>query len=65
LWLQQHHALKELAFDSLNDLKARRIVRADFIDSLLSQRLAEHPGYHGTMVWVLMMLEQWFRQRQR
>jgi asparagine synthase (glutamine-hydrolysing) len=65
LWLQQHQALKELAFDSLNDLKARRIVRADFIDDLLTHRLAQHPGYHGTMVWVLMMLEQWFQQRQR
>ena len=65
LWLQQHRGLKELAFDSLNDLKARRIVRADFIDDLLERRLAEHPGYHGTMVWVLMMLEQWFQQRRR
>jgi asparagine synthase (glutamine-hydrolysing) len=65
LWLQQHRALKELAFDSLSDLKARRIVRPDFIDDLLTRRLAEHPGYHGTMVWVLMMLEQWFQQRRR
>ena len=65
LWLQQHRALKELAFDSLTDLKARRIVRPDFIDDLLARRLAEHPGYHGTMVWVLMMLEQWFQQRRR
>ena len=64
LWLQQHHALKGLAFDSLSDLKARRIVRADFIDDLLNTHLAEHPGYHGTMVWVLMMLEQWFKQRE-
>lgn len=65
LWLQQHHGLKELAFDSLSDLKARRIVRSDFIDNLLGQHLAQHPGYHGTMVWVLMMLEQWFKQRQK
>jgi asparagine synthase (glutamine-hydrolysing) len=65
MWLQQHRGLKELAFDSLNDLKGRHIVRADFIDDLLARRLAEHPGYHGTMVWVLMMLEQWFQQRRR
>lgn len=65
LWLQQHEGLRQLAFDSLSDLKARRIVRAGFIDELQEHHLAQHPGYHGTMVWVLMMLEQWFRQRQR
>ncbi|WP_317202240.1 asparagine synthetase B family protein [Janthinobacterium sp.] len=63
VWLRQHQPLRELAADSLHDLKARQIVRADFIDKLMGQHLAEHPGYHGTMVWVLMMLEQWFKQR--
>ncbi|BAN36787.1 asparagine synthase [Sulfuricella denitrificans skB26] len=63
VWLQDHKPLQELATDSLNGLKSRNIVRAEFIDKLLGQHLAEHAGYHGTMVWVLMMLEQWFRQR--
>ncbi len=62
LWLQQHGQLRQLAFDSLSDLKARRIVRAGFIDQLQRHHLAQHPAYHGTMVWVLMMLEQWFKQ---
>ena len=63
-WLQGDARLRALALDSLSDLKARHIVRADFIDSLLAQRVSEHPAYHGTMVWVLMMLEQWFAQRK-
>ena len=62
-WLQTHAGLRTLAFDSLADLKARRIVRADFIDTLTGKLVREHPAYHGTMVWVLMMLEQWLRQR--
>lgn len=62
-WLQSHADLRAIAFDSLSDLKARRIVRAGFIDALLQTHLSQHPAYHGTMVWVLMMLEQWFRQR--
>jgi asparagine synthase (glutamine-hydrolysing) len=45
-------------------LRRRGIVRADFIDSLLSHRLAEQPQLHGRMVWLLMMLEQWFGQRR-
>lgn len=63
VWLQEHKALQDLASDSLTDLKARGIVRGDFIEQLTGKHLREHAGYHGTMVWVLMMLEQWFRQR--
>jgi asparagine synthase (glutamine-hydrolysing) len=61
-WLQTDARLRALAFDSLADLKRRRIVRADFIDRLRQTLVPQHPSYHGTMVWVLMMLEQWLRQ---
>ena len=64
VWLQHHKPLQQLATDSLTDLKGRGIVRAEFIDTLVGQHLDEHAGYHGTMVWVLMMLEQWFKQRE-
>ncbi|AXA93088.1 asparagine synthetase B [Massilia sp. YMA4] len=64
VWLQRHKALQQLASDSLHDLKKRGIVRGAFIEQLTGQHLTEHAGYHGTMVWVLMMLEQWFRQRE-
>lgn len=63
VWLQNHKPLQNLAADSLSDLKSRNIIRADFINKLLEQHLGEHAGYHGTMVWVLMMLEQWYKQR--
>ena len=63
-WLQVDQRLRALAFDSLSDLKRRAIVRADFIDTLLVARLAEQPAWHGRMVWLLMMLEQWFAQRR-
>lgn len=61
VWMRQHPGLHALAADSLASLKTRGIVRPDFIDRLLDRHLGEHAGYHGTMVWVLMMLEQWFR----
>jgi asparagine synthase (glutamine-hydrolysing) len=63
VWLKDHKPLRSLAADSLSDLKSRNIVRAEFIDVLLDDHLDEHAGYHGTMVWVLMMLEQWHKQR--
>ena len=61
VWANTHPALKALATDSLNSLVRRGVVRADFVQALLTQRLPEHPGYFGEMVWILMMLEQWLR----
>ena len=59
VWANTHPALKALATDSLHSLAARGVVRADFVQTLLTQRLPEHPAYYGEMVWILMMLEQW------
>jgi asparagine synthase (glutamine-hydrolysing) len=63
VWLKDHKPLRDLAFESLIDLKSRDFISAQFIDKLLDEHLDKHAGYHGTMVWVLMMLEQWHRQR--
>ena len=51
----------KLAEDSVRQLAARGILRTDFVESLMRQRLQEHPGYYGEMVWISMMLEQWLR----
>ncbi len=61
VWAIKDAGLGALAADSLGSLAGRGIVRADFIQSLLTQRLREHPGYYGEMVWILIMLEQWLR----
>jgi asparagine synthase (glutamine-hydrolysing) len=62
IWLGAHPPLRAIALDSLSDLKRRGIVRPQFIEELTGSHVAEHPGYYGTMVWLLMMLEQWTRQ---
>ncbi len=61
VWANATPALKALARDSLNSLASRQVVRADFVNVLMTDRLPEHPGYFGEMVWILMMLEQWLR----
>jgi asparagine synthase (glutamine-hydrolysing) len=61
-WLQSHGPLRQLAFESLSDLKRRNIVRAEFIDQLTGVHVKSHADYYGTMVWILMMLEQWLKQ---
>jgi asparagine synthase (glutamine-hydrolysing) len=59
VWANQTPALQKLASDSLSQLAERGVVRHDFTRTLMTQRLPEHPGYFGEMVWILMMLEQW------
>lgn len=61
-WAVKDAALNALAAESLRGIVARGIVRAEFVDSLLTRRLKEHAGYYGEMVWILMMLEQWLRR---
>lgn len=61
VWATTHAPLLALASDSLHTLAGRGVIRADFVQTLLTRRLPEHPGYFGEMVWILMMLEQWLR----
>jgi asparagine synthase (glutamine-hydrolysing) len=63
VWTLRHDGLRQLATGSLHALADRGVVRRDFVDPLLRERLAEHPGYYGEMVWILMMLEQWLQAK--
>jgi asparagine synthase (glutamine-hydrolysing) len=62
VWMMRHEGLRQLATDSLRSFGTRGVVRPEFVQELLEQRLPEHPHYYGTMVWILMMMEQWMRQ---
>ena len=61
-WAHQQQALNALARDSLGSLSTRGMVQQGFIKTLLDEKLGEHPGYYGEMVWILMMLEQWLQR---
>ena len=61
-WLKTDRALQELAKESLESLKKRGIFRPEFIDELTRLHAENHSGYYGTLIWVLVMLEQWFIQ---
>ncbi len=60
-WMKKDGKLQAIARESLDSLKSRNIVNADFVDDLMRLHSESHSGYYGSMVWVLMMLEQWFR----
>ena len=63
-WLLSHRPLYDLAADSIRQLMPRGIVQPRFVTDLLERRLQEHPGYYGTMVWILMMLSLWLESRK-
>ena len=61
-WLATDPALARFATDALEELVERKFIRAELVHDLLSARLKEHPGFYGEMVWILMMLEHWFKR---
>jgi asparagine synthase (glutamine-hydrolysing) len=61
VWLYSHRRLQELARDNLYGLAVRGIIRKPFVDELMTVMLPRSPHYYGTLAWVLMMLEQWYR----
>jgi asparagine synthase (glutamine-hydrolysing) len=63
-WAVSHVQLNEFVRENLENLKARRLIRADFINRLMDSYLPEHPQYYGSIVWLLLMLEQWHQQQR-
>jgi asparagine synthase (glutamine-hydrolysing) len=63
VWVTRDEDLRKLAAESVRSLVSRGILRADFVEALLTKHLYEHPGYFGEMIWISMMLEQWLRGR--
>lgn len=60
LWIRDDARLHELARESLNRLLGRGLVNPTYVDGLWERHRSEHATYYGDMIWVLMMLEQWF-----
>lgn len=61
-WLRKSDELKQLVYSNLQSIKQRKIFREEFIDQLIELHDAGHASYHGTMVWVIVILEEWFKQ---
>ncbi|OYV76590.1 MAG: asparagine synthase [Chromatiales bacterium 21-64-14] len=59
VWMNEYPPLRDLASDSLSQLRTLNIFKRDFLDSLTNRQIAEHASYYGTMIWVLMMLALW------
>jgi asparagine synthase (glutamine-hydrolysing) len=60
VWLATARPLADFARAHLQRLRSRGVVRPEFIDELWDTLLPSHPGYYGTMIWILLMLELWY-----
>ena len=63
VWMVEDRGLQRLVSRSMDSLRERRLVRADYIDALMRRHREEHAAYYGEFLWVLMMLELWLEGR--
>ncbi len=61
VWLREHDGLREFSRESLRSLGRRGLVRPDYLAELSRLHQTDHAAYYGGLIWVLMMLEQWFQ----
>lgn len=62
VWMKEQPALQALTVQSLNQLKGRNIVKAEFIDEALKIYQSGHSGYYGELIWIMVILELWLEQ---
>lgn len=62
-WMRTTPSLIALTEQSLQQLKHRNIIQAQFIDKALEMQKNEHSAYYGELIWILTVLELWLGQR--
>lgn len=62
VWMKEQPALQALTAKSLNQLKQRNIIKAEFIDEALKIYQSGHSGYYGELIWIMLILELWLEQ---
>jgi asparagine synthase (glutamine-hydrolysing) len=60
-WTRDDQKLRELAYDSLESLKARDLLRRNFIDVVRREHARSEATDYDGLVWDLMMLELWLQ----
>ncbi len=64
VWLETDPMLQEIVTTNLKVLEDAGILRRGFRDRFLGSEFQEHPGYYGTLLWVLTCLGLWLHQQK-
>ncbi|MDZ7782409.1 MAG: asparagine synthase-related protein [Halioglobus sp.] len=59
IWMQTYQPLREMAYDSLLQLKQRGFIQPAFIDKAIKMHQSEHAAYYGELVWIFTIFELW------
>lgn len=62
-WTRSYEPLREIAVDCLEGLGERGFFRPEFLRQVLVDHLAEEPAATDSIVWDMIMLEMWLRDR--
>jgi asparagine synthase (glutamine-hydrolysing) len=65
IWLVRHDELRSFARSSVEAFIARGVVAPRVATDLFERWLPTGPRFYGELVWILMMLEQWWRAHER
>lgn len=63
-WTRSYGPLRDIAVDCLEGLGQRGFFRPDFLSQVSRDHLAEAPAATDTIVWDMIMLEMWLRDRK-
>lgn len=63
-WLKESQALQDVVYASVALLRDQRIVRRDFLDTLIRDHRDGHAGFYGYMIWMLVTLGHWLDSRR-
>lgn len=64
IWTREVPELRDFAYDNISDLSKRPYFNKKFLDHSIKMHQSIHASYYGTLIWILMMLEQWFSTRE-
>jgi asparagine synthase (glutamine-hydrolysing) len=59
VWMSSDKELKQFAVASLESIEKRGFLNPAYIKNLIRLHQEGHASYYGTMIWLLVMLEQW------
>ena len=57
-WIMSNHELNAFIFKSVTRLEGT-LLKNGFCEAYRNNQMKDHPGYYGTLLWVLMILSEW------
>ncbi|MGZ8163482.1 MAG: asparagine synthetase B family protein [Methylobacter sp.] len=60
VWMSSNNELKQFAEANLQGIAKRGFLNPRYIENLIQLHQQGHASYYGVMIWLLVMLEQWF-----